>query len=63
MSGHGKIVCSCGALIAQCRCFDHHNVEIRQKGCDRCKGLLAPTPGKFKEDIILPPYPAEVDDA
>lgn len=36
--GHGKLVCSCGALIAQCRCIDHGNdVQIIKGACPECK--------------------------
>lgn len=38
-NGHTKKVCSCGALISQCRCMSHDKqVEIVQKGCKRCRG-------------------------
>lgn len=37
-SGHGRILCSCGALIAQCRCPDGHtNVTILERVCDSCQ--------------------------
>lgn len=59
MNSHGKIVCSCGALIAQCRCFvEHKGVTVQQDGCDKCKAL------KNSRDKQSAPalYPAEVDD-
>lgn len=36
---HGKIVCSCGELIAQCRCISQHgHVETtRVNGCEKCQ--------------------------
>jgi len=63
MSGHGRTVCSCGALISQCRCPADHVVLVIQKGCDRCKGLLAPATQKnFSRGTECRTYPAEVDD-
>lgn len=39
MTGHGKIICSCGIVIAQCRCFNHGDkvVTIVRAGCAACK--------------------------
>jgi hypothetical protein len=37
MSDHVKVMCSCGAVIMQCRCFDHaKHLEVRQDGCPAC---------------------------
>lgn len=37
MSIHHKVVCSCGAVIMQCRCIGHEKaLEIRQDGCAQC---------------------------
>jgi hypothetical protein len=54
VNGHGRIVCSCGALIAQCRCFAHHNVQVIEKGCDRCKRLLAPAAIRVDPRVPVP---------
>lgn len=40
VSGHKRIVCSCGALIAQCRCPGPHETEVRQDACPECQKKL-----------------------
>lgn len=35
--GHGRWVCSCGAVITQCRCIEgHRNTTVVQNGCSNC---------------------------
>ena len=35
----GRIVCSCGALIAQCRCIGPHEPdEVIASACPTCRG-------------------------
>ncbi len=42
--GHGRTECSCGAVIAQCRCNDQHReVHVVQAGCGRCRGGVTAT--------------------
>ena len=38
---HARIECSCGVLIAQCRCFGAHKqkVNVRPRGCVACQSL------------------------
>ncbi len=51
---HERLVCSCGAIIAQCRCIDGgRNTRTVQDGCDVCK-RRAPAPAKPSavEDIV-----------
>ncbi len=33
---HGKIMCSCGRVIAQCRCIDHGNRIIETRPHPAC---------------------------
>lgn len=41
--GHFKQVCSCGAVIAQCRCMSpDKRVEIVDRGCSACREAKAP---------------------
>jgi hypothetical protein len=35
--GHTSIVCTCGALIAQCRCMGPKKTEIAKDGCTNCR--------------------------
>jgi hypothetical protein len=52
--GHGKTVCSCGAVISQCRCVDHGGLRtVVQNGCGRCGPNVTVTPA--------PPFLAEID--
>lgn len=39
MSGHHheRLVCSCGAVIMQCRCFEPKTDRVAQDGCNACK--------------------------
>jgi hypothetical protein len=38
LTGHGIIKCSCGVVIAQCRCIDNHkNIEVKEKACTECR--------------------------
>lgn len=47
---HGRTVCSCGALIAQCRCLEgHKNVTVLRDGCARCR-----TPMMFVDKATAP---------
>lgn len=39
MSNHYKEVCSCGALLGQCRCPGPKAIRTKLRGCDRCKDL------------------------
>lgn len=40
---HGKTVCSCGALISQCRCIEgHREVTVIEMGCRACGGAWQP---------------------
>lgn len=35
---HKTIKCSCGAIIAQCRCFSpNKTIEIKKSACERCR--------------------------
>lgn len=41
LTGHGKVVCSCGTVMAQCRCMENHGAyKVIQNGCDACKAKL-----------------------
>lgn len=52
MSGHGKVVCSCGAVITQCKCPENHNVTSTiSNGCEACKN--ANTKVKDKAEQII----------
>jgi hypothetical protein len=44
MSGqHFRTECSCGAVLAQCRCpSPDKRVEVRQGACPRCRQATAP---------------------
>ena len=35
--GHKKIICTCGALVSECRCKGDKEVEIIAMGCHRCR--------------------------
>lgn len=36
-SGHGKIICSCGTVLLQCKCLENHNIIERvNNGCELC---------------------------
>lgn len=37
MNGHGIDVCACGAVISQCRCFDHNERRVVQQNCEACR--------------------------
>lgn len=41
MGSHGRVNCSCGRMIFQCRCPGPHTVEIREKACGHCLGRVA----------------------
>lgn len=51
--GHFIIVCSCGEIIAQCRCMDR-NKERRfvQDGCEKCKQKKKEVDASFSYDIF-----------
>lgn len=34
---HERLVCSCGAVIAQCRCMEPKTDKVVQDGCEACK--------------------------
>lgn len=36
---HERLVCSCGAVIMQCRCIEPKTDKIVQLGCEPCKAL------------------------
>ena len=41
MSDHFIIQCSCGTLLAQCRCLGHpKTVSVRLHACADCQALL-----------------------
>lgn len=44
MSGHHheRLVCSCGAVIAQCRCMEPKTDRVVQRGCEKCKASAPP---------------------
>ena len=43
MSGHFIKKCSCGNIIAQCRCPDLNKpVEIVERGCEECQRFAPP---------------------
>jgi hypothetical protein len=54
VNGHEKVVCSCGAIIMQCRCMHEKVLRVVQNGCERCK-LKAPEKEPFPG--IYPPGP------
>lgn len=59
MSSHGKTVCSCGAVIMQCRCMEgHHNVTTLQNACAKCRSTPAPP----LPPITEAPRPADTED-
>lgn len=35
---HETVKCSCGRIIAQCRCIGPKMVRVEVRGCDQCKG-------------------------
>jgi hypothetical protein len=35
--GHFREVCSCGAVIRQCRCPGPHEIRVIERGCPKCK--------------------------
>lgn len=45
---HVRSVCSCGALLAQCKCPGPHANVVILNGCQTCKvkAALAPTESK-----------------
>lgn len=43
-SEHGVDVCACGAVITQCRCWDHSERRVVQQSCPACRpGATEPT--------------------
>lgn len=40
---HKRIVCSCGAVIAQCRCPGPHETETWANACAACKARPRPS--------------------
>ncbi len=61
MPEHFKDVCTCGAVIAQCRCYDpNKKVNILQDACAFCRAKLqgatylnAPLPQAMKRRTLL----------
>jgi hypothetical protein len=42
MSNHVVVKCSCGAVIAQCRCYHIDKAEkIQQDGCRECRAKMS----------------------
>jgi len=41
---HGRVVCACGAVVAQCRCPQGCTVVGTVPSCARCEGQRAATP-------------------
>lgn len=51
---HEIIKCSCGRIIAQCRCVSKDKtVTIFEKGCKDCKN----TPAKLVEGVLSKKHP------
>lgn len=54
VDGHFIILCSCGVLVAQCRCPGPKVTTVKQNGCPKCaqveKRKLAKDKGN-KEDL------------
>jgi hypothetical protein len=49
--GHGRTECSCGVVIAQCRCQDQHKeVRVVPRGCRKCQAAGLPE----RATIVLP---------
>lgn len=51
---HGRTVCTCGALISQCRCPNHNNVSIVPAGCKTCKAKELNAQDTFYTEKGLP---------
>jgi len=52
---HEIVKCSCGALIAQCRCFlKDKPVRIVQNGCHDCNKNASPTGSSWKNGAEVP---------
>lgn len=59
-AGHFKRVCSCGQVLAQCRCMDPAKaVEVVRNGCPSCVNkLIRGSDGyevRVKTEVVLPP--------
>lgn len=51
--GHEIIKCSCGKIIAQCRCMSKDKtVTIIEKGCEDCKNLTKPKEQELEEQYL-----------
>jgi hypothetical protein len=69
VSNHFRIECSCGAVIAQCRCpSPDKRIEVRASACPKCRDGAQPARGMSivvaKADLqhIYPP-PHALDEA
>lgn len=52
MTGHGKEVCACGAVIRQCRCMQEHGApRVVQLTCSKCE----------RDGIYPVPQPTEAE--
>ncbi len=43
LRGHGRIVCTCGRVLAQCRCIkkEGHTTTVVKNGCPECQRKAA----------------------
>lgn len=63
MPDHYRIECSCGTVLAQCRCISEHTrVEVRHAVCEACQAKLSQVIGVIEnmnsQKIIGPnPFP------
>lgn len=64
-AGHERVICSCGAVISQCRCTAPDKmVEVVPKGCRRCRNEAAgaiphsPIAGDTAVDVDVQVVPA-----
>ena len=63
--GHGRVWCSCGAILSDCGC--HTNYGIKIQSCDVCLSLCDPPPPPIKKKKNkkkthkVPPIPSIID--
>jgi hypothetical protein len=58
MSEHKKVICSCGAVISNCRCASpDKNVETIFEGCDLCQERNRAVLDLFENSKIFPEEP------
>lgn len=51
---HFKLVCSCGRIIAQCRCPDLNKREtVVDKGCDVCRNIFIDDGEHSEGDVVI----------